>query len=798
MQPEFQGIRLLGNEQFDWDIRDLEVIESEHGTVLVAVNGVNGGITSYDVLGSNLLVIDSQLHQNATLLTGPISPAPSGGGFALGGTLGSTLRSYNIVSGGEISTQMQTGLPGDGAGLRSLDLVNLNGTEYAYAIDADGRLGGWRLAEGTDPIPVDLTGEYQHDRTGLVEAVPFSDTTILAVADSSVGGLSTYAIDPVSGALSARDRFGATEGLAISTPTMIMSFEANGSSWVILASAGNDTLSVFQVSEGGELDFRDQVQDTQLSRFQSVSAIDAIDVDGNLIVVAAGSDDGFTIMRLSPNGELFHQTTLEHELGNGLENVNALELHVEGGEVHVFASSQASAGIAQFTIGLDQIGGVQTATSGALNGGAGSDLLVGNNDAHGISGGGGDDLLIAQSAGDVLTGGGGNDQFVASAVNGQITITDFRSGVDRLSFSLFPTLRNSDQLGFVSTATGAVLTFSDTVIRVENALGAPLEREEIWWDGFDALDRMALGDVSSDGIIYGLGGDDLLSGTFADDHIQGQSGNDRLDGLGGDDRLSGGDGQDVLSGSAGSDTLLGGLGLDTLEGGDGDDSIFGEQGNDQISGDDGSDEIWAGDGDDFVRGGAGADQISGGNGHDELRGTGGNDVLLGGPGADLVKGNGGNDTLFGNEGMDTLRGGKGDDRLEGGASDDRLKGKIGNDTLLGGEGNDTLRGSDGDDHLYGETGNDRLVGDEGNDQYWGGEGADVFVFRGDHGTDRIQDYADGEDQIFLKLLGPGGIRRFHNLDITQQGTDVLIETGLGQIWLADTQLSAIDGGDFIF
>ena len=126
-----------------------------------------------------------------------------------------------------------------------------------------------------------------------------------------------------------------------------------------------------------------------------------------------------------------------------------------------------------------------------------------------------------------------------------------------------------------------------------------------------------------------------------------------------------------------------------------------------------------------------------------------------------------------------------------------LKGKIGNDTLIGGSGNDLLKGQGGSDVLFGGDGNDRLDGGQGDDTYEGGAGADRFIFKRQHGTDRITDFTQGEDVIDLRYLGVGGIKRFSNLDISQQGTDVLIGTGLGQIWLANSDISDIDGSDFL-
>lgn len=98
-------------------------------------------------------------------------------------------------------------------------------------------------------------------------------------------------------------------------------------------------------------------------------------------------------------------------------------------------------------------------------------------------------------------------------------------------------------------------------------------------------------------------------------------------------------------------------------------------------------------------------------------------------------------TIDAGNGKDTSTGTAGDDILLGGNGKDTLMGNGGNDTLLGGNGADVLWGGDGDDLLNGGNGNDTLNG---------GAGRDIFVLaRNSNGTDTIQDFTLGQDQIGL-------------------------------------------------
>lgn len=121
---------------------------------------------------------------------------------------------------------------------------------------------------------------------------------------------------------------------------------------------------------------------------------------------------------------------------------------------------------------------------------------------------------------------------------------------------------------------------------------------------------------------------------------------------------------------------------------------------------------------------------------DQLIGNRRDDVAIGLPGHDFLKLAGGNDSAFA---------GLGDDRVFGNAGHDYLRGGFGDDTVDGGNGADTVSGGRGDD---------KVVGGRGDDIMRGGAGHDDFVFdpsRSNEGTDKVRDFALGEDKIVLEV-----------------------------------------------
>ncbi len=207
-----------------------------------------------------------------------------------------------------------------------------------------------------------------------------------------------------------------------------------------------------------------------------------------------------------------------------------------------------------------------------------------------------------------------------------------------------------------------------------------------------------------------------------------------------------------------------------------DDILVGTVGDDIIRGLGGDDTINAGQGNDIVRGSRGDDQVRGNGGDDTLIGNGGADNVRGGGGDDLVNGNGGADVLRGNGGADIINGG-------GGA-----------DIIRGGGGADTINGGGGADDIFGNGGADILTGRGGNDTLTGNGGADIFQFRTSDRADVIRDFRQGQD--IIEIIS--GANSFAQLLIEQDGRDVLISFGAGQVRVITDDAGAFGEDDFIF
>jgi Ca2+-binding RTX toxin-like protein len=327
------------------------------------------------------------------------------------------------------------------------------------------------------------------------------------------------------------------------------------------------------------------------------------------------------------------------------------------------------------------------------------------------TGGSGADVLIGNAAANVLAGNGSDDWLSGKA------------GGDTLNGGA-----GFDTASYLTATAGVTASLASNSGSAGDAAG----------DRFSSIEK--------------------LEGSLFDDTLHGGNANDTLSGLAGADTLRGNNGNDTIDGGDGDDAIDGGEHNDTLAGGDGDDTVYGRNGNDSLAGGAGDDVLDGGEHNDTLDGGDGDNVLYGRNGNDLLAAGAGNDVLDGGEHNDTLTAGDGDNVLYGRNGNDSLTSGSGDDVLDGGEHNDVLTAGDGSDQIYGRNGNDIVNAGGGNDTVDGGEHNDTLNGGAGNDLLRGGNGNDVFVFGEVGGSDRVLDFAKGQDKVNLAAIDavPGG------------------------------------------
>lgn len=778
-------------------ITDLALI----GSQLYATSRYDGRLESWSITGAGLGLKGSASHQGGLRAgdLGWITPLDLASGPALltGGGAGGGLVLRSPGAGGSlpVGTALSgtTGVFGTLQHSAVIDLANGNHVVYGGVAGQTGMVqitfndAGTIVAKRAVP---DLTRTYAADVAGMAQAT-LGGKTYLFTASATEHGVSTWSVASNGNLLGIHD-MGNPDGLWISSPTALEKVDLDGRSYLVLASAGTDSLSVLRIEASGALTIVDHLLDTRDTRFGAVSAIAVVNYRGQAYVIAGGGDDGITVLQMLPGGQLVARATLADTTAMSLDNVSAIAATGAGDGLDIFVASASEDGITRLRYDIGPVGQTLTAAAegSTLWGTLGGDILTGLNGDDRLNGGQGDDILRDGGGQDVMTGGAGADIFVLAPDGARDTVTDFEVGIDRIDLSAWPMLRSKDQLTLAMTATGFTITYGDEVLVVQSATGKTIDHRtlpaadlmagaripQVILPGYpgpampapDLPQQSGTGTTGSTLASIDAGVTRISGLTFIQHRLQpptgltvngdntnqglvGRNGHDRLIGRGGHDRLDGRGGSDQLYGGSGNDTLIGRAGDDRLDGFTGHDVIYGGPAQDLLIGYSGADTLFGGDGDDLLLGGSGNDKLMGENGNDRIEGGGGinqlfgqsgNDLLIGGHEQDKLFGGGGNDVLAGRSRNDRIEGGPGQDKLYGGGGDDVLTGQQDGDLLDGAEGRDQIFGGGGDDTLIGRQDNDRLDGGTENDALYGGGGDDILLGR--QGNDVLDGYT-GDD-----------------------------------------------------
>ncbi len=430
----------------------------------------------------------------------------------------------------------------------------------------------------------------------------------------------------------------------------------------------------------------------------------------------------------------------------------------------------------------DSITGATGNVPESFFGGAGDDILSGNNGIDTLYGESGNDILIGASGGDALDGGSETDTADYSAASGALSIFldgSTGSGAEAAGDTLLNIeIVQGGNFGDTITGTNAneslygnggndILTSGGGVNVIDGGAGTDTASYATYGNAItvnmttnSATDTGTLGDslVSIERVI-GTVQADVFTGSATADNFEGNDGNDLFYGSAGADVLHGDNGIDTVNYAASAAAVQAFLNGTLSAGGDaqGDDiqlveNITGSSYDDVLTGSNSNNVLSGDDGLDILRGEAGADQLSGGNGDDSISGGAGADTINGGAGMDT-----GDYTSSGAFTLNLTTGvhSGGDAAGDVLTSIERIVGSLQSDTLIGSAADNILDGNDGDDSLTGNDGNDTLLGGSGADTIISGLGADTVD--GGSGIDVVDYGLNNSIGITSFLDGTAGV-----------------------------------------
>lgn len=546
-----------GPAQFLTGLRQPLVVQTAAGPRVYAVSASGGGVILVDpAAAGGPAVISSRAFassQNGLAAPRSLHMVELDGNPALlvTGHAGATVDVFTLAADGSLSGSyvMRAGaggtLPG---GIEAVEVFVIDGRTYlAMAGRQHEGLAIWERSARRELTPVSTPAEAAATPPGDISALAFArpeGVPHLLALSSGGNALMSWRIGG-DGGLTLAARLDVRDGLAISAGTVLETVTLDGRVHAILGAAGSGSLMVLTLGADGRLEPVDHVIDDLHTRFAGITALATVTAGGQVLVAAAGADDGISLFALLPGGRLLHLTSVEHQAGMALDNPTGLALSWQDGVLELFVTGgtgQGGGGLTRLQMTPGAPGLTQQAAPGQtlLTGGAGRDILTAAATGTRLEGGAGDDILIDGAGEDRMTGGAGADVFVFGPDGRTDHILDFQRGADRLDLSAFERFHSLGGIGLTATATGAELLIAGERIVITTADRKPLTLAELRLDDLRGPAHLPVAPLSD-----------------SNEAIIGTAGRDLLTGRGGNDTLAGGPGADILLGNGGDDLLLG-------------------------------------------------------------------------------------------------------------------------------------------------------------------------------------------------------------------------------------------------
>lgn len=527
----------------------LAAVKTSSGPVVYTGSAQGGGVMAWQTLGA-MQVFDRIDFGPPAGMAAPtrVETANIGGQSVLltYGQAAAGVLSADIAADGTLSAASTLTIgPG-----RVLALQQIGDAFYTTSADVAGIESWTRDAGGSFTLGAQTPlGGAGMDLMDLAEAQAGGQDYLLAISATS-NSVTSFAV-AADGTLTETARLGAVDALPIATPTRIETTTLAGQTYAIMAAAGSSSVSVLAVGNDGSLTATDQVNDTQTTRFQGITALATATVGARVYVVAGGADDGLSLMTLLPNGRLLHLETIVDTTAIALSRVSALSTAVHDGLIDVFATSGDDARLTRLTVDPGQAGLVLTAPDSdtLLTGGSGADILMGGAGTDTLQAGAGADVLIDGAGQDSLWGGAGADVFVFQPDGQDDWVMDYQPGIDRLDLSALGPLYTIGAVSISQTANGADLTFAGETVHLVAADGSPIAPGSFALSDLTDLWHLPVPSQTARTTPAALTPGVTLGGDAVSGHLIGGSASENLLGLAGiHDAISGMDGNDVLRG----------------------------------------------------------------------------------------------------------------------------------------------------------------------------------------------------------------------------------------------------------
>ncbi len=467
-------------------LSDLEIAEIGGTRILLAGSQENSAVTSFTLSGAGLPSAADELTTTATSGTQSLSALGSYviNGVTYGLTLGlydDNYGLYSIDAAGNLSFEASlTDGIGSFAQGQVAEVITVGGNTFVLS-SSFGRTGFNLFQAGMDGTLTKLStindgaGDFLSDVSAFAHATLHGQDFAFA-AGSFDAGIHTYTISS-AGDLTQTDRMGPYEFTPFGAITELAAIDAGARFFLISAASATSSLSVYRVSQGGNLKEVENVWDGLDTLLGGLSAMEVFQDQGRNFVVAGGTEGGLSVFELTWQGNLRLIETFEDTAGTTLNGISDIEVDVTSGAALIYVSSDVEDGLTVLSMDTTRSGQVIEGgpVKDTLVGTDGDDVIWGYGKSDLLFGGAGDDRLIDGRGRDRMTGGEGADIFEFVPDTRTDWILDFEQGIDRLDFSGFDGLYHISTLDIQARLGGGVIFAASEIFRIETLSGNPID-----------------------------------------------------------------------------------------------------------------------------------------------------------------------------------------------------------------------------------------------------------------------------------------------------------------------------------
>ena len=475
-------------------LSDMETVSVAGRQYLLVAGAADAGLSSYEILADGSLLASDDVLWSASSGTEGVTDLSvftvDGATYVLPSAMADDNQTvYEIAADGGFSV---VDIYADAASTYAhwdfTSVISDGASDYLFG-SIWGQGGYFRFDLGasgamTNPtLKNDTVETFLGDVTAIETAVLHGKTFVFA-ASALDAGFHSFSLD-AGGALEVLDSVAATD-VGFAGITAMAAVDVGDRAFVIVASAGTDSLLVMRVSEWGVMNVVERLVDTADTRFAGVTALEVFETDERFFLMAGGADDGVTLFEVTYKGQLDVLATVADTAGITLQNVTDIEAVVVNGAVEIFVSSATDHGFTQFSLNVPD--GANILRGGAvediLTGGAGNDTIFGHGRSDELRGMGGDDRLVDGRGVDQLWGGEGADIFEFVADGRTDYINDFEISIDMIDLRDTPMLYYYGEVEVTATATGATLRYGGEELFVTSFDNTPLTAGMFTQDDF--------------------------------------------------------------------------------------------------------------------------------------------------------------------------------------------------------------------------------------------------------------------------------------------------------------------------